>query len=134
MLFKTSIKYPITFNLTSGVTDLDDLTTSINRCIGLILTTGKGELLGDPDFGCRLYEMLFNQYSEILENQIKEEIIESINKFESRVSLKEDNITITQDNSDDRNRFKITITYSINGTDRIGTTDVSFNGGENING
>jgi phage baseplate assembly protein W len=134
MLFKTSIKYPITFNLTSGVTDLDDLTTSINRCIGLILTTGKGELLGDPDFGCRLYEMLFNQYSEILENQIKEEIIESISKFESRVSLKEDNITIAQDNSDDRNRFKITITYSINGTDRIGTTDVSFNGGESING
>lgn len=134
MLFKTSIKYPITFNLTSGVTDLDDLTVSINRCVGLILTTGKGELLGDPDFGCRLYEMLFNQYSEILENQIKEEIIESVSKFESRISLKSDDIEIIQENSNDGNRFKITITYSINGTDRIGTTDVSFDGGEAING
>lgn len=134
MLFKTSIKYPITFNLTSGVTDLDDLTTSINRCIGLILTTGKGELLGDPDFGCRLYEMLFNQYSEILELQIKEEIIESLDKFESRIKVMQDDITIVQENENDRNRFKITITYSINGTDRIGTTDVSFEGGLIVNG
>ena len=124
MLFKTTIKYPITFNLVSGVTDLDDLTTSINRCIGLILTTGKGELLGDPDFGCRLYEMLFNQYSEILELQIKEEIIESLDKFESRIKVMQDDITIVQEDENDRNRFKITITYSINGTDRVSSTDI----------
>jgi phage baseplate assembly protein W len=124
MLFKTSIKYPITFNLTTGSTDLDDLTTSINRCIALILTTGKGELLGDPEFGCRLYEILFNQFSENLETVIKKEILDSLNKFESRITLYENDITITHVDEGDRNEYKITLSYMITGTNRVAETEV----------
>jgi phage baseplate assembly protein W len=124
MLFKTSIKYPITFNLNSGVTDLDDLTTSINRCIALILTSGKGELLGDPEFGSRLYELLFNQYSDTLESEIKQEIVNSISQFESRVSITENNITIKHVDNADRNEFAITISYTIYGTNKTGITEI----------
>ena len=62
MLFKKSIKFPNIFNLTVGNTDLDNKYVSINRCLALLLTTAKGELLGDPDFGCTLYEQLFDPY------------------------------------------------------------------------
>lgn len=124
MLFKTSIKYPVTFNLTSGKTDLDDLTTSINRCVGLILTTAKGELLMDPDFGCRLYELLFNQYSESLESTIKNEIIDSIGKYESRITLYEKDITIEHVENSDRNRYKISLSYTVDGTNRTADTSI----------
>jgi phage baseplate assembly protein W len=132
MLFKTSIKYPLTFSLTTGKTDLDTLTTSINRCIGLILTTGKGELLGDPDFGCRLYELLFEQYSDNLQQTVKREILDSLSKFESRVSLTENDITIEHVENSDRNRFKITLTYSIKGTQRRSETNFYMEEGMNI--
>lgn len=124
MLFKTSIKYPITFNLTSGVTDLDDLTTSINRCVALILTTGKGELLGDPDFGCKLYEILFNQFSDNLETLIKREILDSLSKFESRIQLNENDISVEHVDNADRNEYRISLSYTINGTNRKSKTEV----------
>lgn len=134
MLFKTSIKYPTTFNLTSGSTDLDDLTTSINRCIALILTTGKGELLGDPEFGSRLYELLFNQYSETLETEIKREIVDSISRFESRVSINENSVKIDRAENTDRNEFLITISYTIYGTNKSGITEVYMREDLKING
>lgn len=116
MLYTKSIKYPVTFNLTSGKTDLEGLTTSINRCIALILTSAKGELLGDPDYGSRLYELLFNQYSNDLEDTIKKEIVESISKYETRVKVQESDISIEHIENADRNAFKITIKYTVKET------------------
>ena len=124
MLFKTSIKYPITFNLVSGKTDLDDSIVSINRCIALILTSAKNELLGDPDYGSRLYEMLFDQYSDNLETRIKKEIVDCLTKFESRAYVTENDVTIEHVEDSDRNRYKITISYSIIGTNK--KSDTSF--------
>lgn len=122
MLFKESIKHPSIFNLISGGTDLDTKTTSINRCIGLILTTGKGELLGDPEFGCRLYELLFEQYSPALESQIKEEIVKSISKYETRITVTNSDIDIQHIENSDRNKYHISITYNISGTSGQGST------------
>jgi phage baseplate assembly protein W len=124
MLFTNSIKYPITFNLTSGETDLDSRILSINRCIGLCLTSAKYELFGDPDFGSRLYEMLFSQYSEDFENAVKKEIVECLTAYESRVTFRESDITIEHVDNADRNKFKITLSYSIKGTNKMSETSV----------
>ena len=82
MLFKQSLKHPDIFNLISGKVDFDKDFTSINRCIGLILTTGKGELLGDPELVCRLYELLFNQYNAFgnKEDQLEFSVSENLDK------------------------------------------------------
>ena len=126
MLYTKSIKYPNPFNLQSGKTDLSDSIASINQCIGLILTTAKGELLGDPDFGCTLYEILFEQYSLNTEVLIKKEIAESINTYEHRVTVSEQDISIEEsmDEIGHKNRYKITISYMINNTSKINTTTV----------
>ena len=126
MLYTKSIKYPNPFNLQSGKTDLSESTTSINQCIGLILTTAKGELLGDPDFGCTLYEILFEQYSLNTEVLVKKEIAESINTYEHRVTVSEQDISIEEsmDEIGHKNRYKITISYMINNTSKINTTTV----------
>ena len=126
MLYTKSIKYPNPFNLQSGKTDLSENIASINQCIGLILTTAKGELLGDPDFGCTLYEILFEQYSLNTEVLIKKEIAESINTYEHRVTVSEQDISIEEsmDEIGHKNRYKITISYMINNTSKINTTTV----------
>lgn len=128
MLYTSSIKYPNTFNLISGKTDLDSKFISINRCIALILTSAKGELLGDPQFGCRLYELLFDQYSESLNKIIKSEIIEAVGRYESRVSFSEDDITVTPatEQSGHINSFTITINYTIINTTIQSTATVEL--------
>ena len=113
MLFTKSIKYPNTFSYVSGQTELDDTTVSINRCLGLLLTTAKGELLGDPDFGCRLYEMLFDQYSNTLVDLIKQDIVENVKRYETRITLTEDGIDISENDNSIRNSYKIKLNYTI---------------------
>ena len=130
MLYTKSIKYPVTFNLTSGKTDLDELTTSINRCVALILTSAKGELLGDPDYGSRLYELLFNQYSDDLQDMIKTEIVESISKYETRIKVRDTDITIEQEENADRNAFNIHISYTVTNTGNNYETVVSLEGSD----
>lgn len=96
MLFFNSIKFPDMFSLTSGSTAIEEQFTSINRCIALILTTAKGELIMNPDFGCTLYEQLFNTVNEELYDLIKTSVASSITKYETRVDVVPDGITITK--------------------------------------
>jgi phage baseplate assembly protein W len=96
MLFFNSIKFPDMFSLTSGSTAIEEQFTSINRCIALILTTAKGELIMNPDFGCTLYEQLFNTVDEELYDLIKTSVASSITKYETRVDVVPDGITITK--------------------------------------
>lgn len=124
MLFKQSLKHPDIFNLISGKVDFDKDFTSINRCIGLILTTGKGELLGDPEFGCRLYELLFNQYTDSLQEEVKTAIVESITRFEPRVKVDSSDITIEPVDDAERTHYHINIKYRLASADFIGETEV----------
>lgn len=124
MLFTNSIKFPDIFNIYNGDTQVDSQYTSINRCIGLILTTGKGELLGDPDFGANLYEMLFNLDSETLQEEIKNNIKESVEKYEKRVTLNTEDISISYDVN--------TKTYSIHIKYNIRNSDIEYDTYVNI--
>lgn len=113
MLYTKSIKHPQMFGLISGKTDLDDNIISINRCLGLLLTSAKGELFGQPDFGSKLYEMLFDQYSQTYEETVKQEIVDTITKYETRISIDTNDITIKQNTDGLRNSYSITIHYVV---------------------
>lgn len=132
MLFPKSISYPTTFDIDSGVTKLDSDYLSINMCLALLLTTAKNELLGDPDFGCRLYELLFDQASDDLLDEIKDDIVENVKKFETRVTVNREDIEIKHQENTDRNAYTITITYRINNTQRTNTTDIILEERENL--
>ena len=125
MLKTKTIKYPRVFSLISGRTEVEDMIVSINRCLGLLLTTAKGELFGDPDFGCRLYETLFDQYSSSMEELVKQDIVENIKKFESRVSVENKDIEIKENpKMNNRNSFTITIRYTIPNTTQEQDVDI----------
>jgi phage baseplate assembly protein W len=113
MLYTKTIKHPILFDLVSGKTDLDDNVVSINRCLGLLLTSAKGELFGQPDFGSRLYEMLFDQYSQTYEEAVKQEIVDTITKYETRISISTNDVTIKENTDGLRNSYSITIHYVV---------------------
>ena len=116
MLFSNSIRFPNMFDLTNGNTATEGDFTSINRCIALILTTAKGELLMNPDFGCSLYEQLFNVVDEELWTSVKSSIVDSITRFETRVTLTTQDIEITRLDTP-KTAFNININYKVVNSD-----------------
>lgn len=116
MLFQQSIKFPNIFNLDTGNTNLDSTYVSIHRCLALLLTSAKGELLGDPEYGCTLYEKLFDSYTSAQEDIIKGEIIEAINKYEKRITVNNTDISIERDSNNDH-RYNIHIKYVLKNSD-----------------
>lgn len=124
MLYPKSIMYPKTFNLVSGETNLNTDLVSINTCLALLLTTAKNELLGDPDFGCRLYEMLFDQVSDSFIDSVKQEIVDEIEKYETRVIVTVNDVSVEPLENTDRNAYHINIKYVVKNNKLNSTTDI----------
>lgn len=108
-----SIKYPNTFSLSQGITKLAEDIESVNESIKLILNTSKGELYGDPEYGCNLCQLLYDYEGAVLESSIKYEISNAINNYETRVYVNESDITVTYEGT----KVKINIVYNLRNTD-----------------
>mgnify|MGYP003329152278 FL=1 len=87
--------------------------SAIARSIKNIVFTIPGEKFFNPDFGSRLYTILFENLDDISALKIKDEIRESIINFESRVDL----IDVKVFPDFDNNGFDVTIIYEIIGAD-----------------
>ncbi len=59
----------------------------IKESIYNILTTRKGERVGNPEFGCDLQALLFNPNIEYYWEAIKLELIDCIEAYEPRVQV-----------------------------------------------
>ena len=87
--------------------------TAISRSVRNIVFTTPGEKFFQPTFGSRVSQMLFENMDEITSLTIRDEIENSIRRFEPRVDLKS-----VQVNPDfDSNQYDVVITYQIIGAD-----------------
>jgi phage baseplate assembly protein W len=97
----------------------DDLTTltnerAITRSIRNLVTTIKGERFFEPDLGCDVNRLLFENY--LNENSIKvleTEIRNTILRYEPRVELETDAVRVDPD--DEGNAIAIKVKFSIVG-------------------
>ena len=84
---------------------------AIARSIRNIVFTLPGEKFFEPSFGSRITESLFENIDEITATIISDEIRESIENYEPRVSL----IDVEAFPDYDNNGFDVTIIYEIIG-------------------
>ena len=87
--------------------------TAIARSIRNIVFTVPGEKFFQENFGSRISESLFENIDEISALEIKDEITESINRFEPRVRL----ISVEAIPDYAGNAFNVIIVYEIIGID-----------------
>ena len=87
--------------------------TAIARSIRNIVFTVPGEKFFQENFGSRISESLFENIAEISALEIKDEITESINRFEPRVRL----ISVETIPDYAGNAFNVIIVYEIIGID-----------------
>ena len=89
-----SIRFPKMFegNSTKVVKDLEASTQNLK----LILSSEKGEMLGDPSFGVSLRKYFYEQNSYILEDLIIDEIYTAIKFFAPQIVVERNDIKIVR--------------------------------------
>ena len=73
-----------------------------------LLLTDKGERVFNPEFGCGLRELLFEQINPTTENSIRDTILSSVNIYIPDITI--NNIEI----GDYNNTYTVTIIYTVN--------------------
>lgn len=112
---QTTFSFPQLVNRTTRKIELSTNTKSINECLGILLRTRPGELLGDPDYGCYLIDRVFRYNGVIIESLIKEDIMNAVQKYEPRIEMSTSNIYLEQDGR----ILRIYIQYTIKETGEV---------------
>ena len=120
MISETTISFPNITSLISGKNTFTDNYDSINECLGLLLRTSKGELLGDPQFGCNLIKYIHEPNDLILQDLVREDIVSAISLYEPRIKVKSEDIYIQSED----NHVYITINYTLNSTGTRGSYEI----------
>ena len=98
--------------LNDDLVSLSD-TSAIARSIRNIVFTSPGEKFFNPDFGSRITESLFENMDEVSALAIRDEIENSITRFEPRVNV----IEVKVIPNFEANEMNATIVYEIVGID-----------------
>ena len=89
--------------------------TAIARSIRNLVLTTPGERFFNPDIGSGVSKVLFETIDEISSSVIRDEIEETILRFEPRVKLEDVRVKPNYDNHE----FDVTVTYTIVGIDAL---------------
>ena len=89
--------------------------TAIARSVRNLVFTLQGEKFFNPDLGSRVSRALFENIDGISASIIKDEIENTINRYEPRVDL----IDVIVEPNYDNNEFNVTLQYNIVGVDAL---------------
>ena len=107
---------PVTGNIAKK-TDIE----SIKQSVLNILLTSPGERPFDPDFGCDLRGLLFENFDSIVKATIEDQIVTSLTIYEPRIRI----LDIVIDDESDRNAINVTLEVQIVSPEET-ITSISF--------
>jgi phage baseplate assembly protein W len=102
---------------------IEDIEVILNSWNNILLTARRTYMF-DPEYGSNLYRMVFEPADEKTKNQIVQEVIESIRRYDNRASIndvsveflpngKGFNLAIDVDYEGDTSELKVTIDESL---------------------
>ena len=105
-----SLHLPITYNSADGFTMIKSVKRMIKQNFKMLLLTGPGERVMEPNFGVGVKNYLFSMYSENVPAQLRSKIAEQVNTYLPVISI----TSIDFRTSDpDTNTLGLIITYRI---------------------
>src|SRR5258708_5917051 len=90
-----------------------DYEESVRQSIWLILGTAKGERVMRPDFGCGIYDLVFETNSASTAGRIEEEVRDALLFFEPRIDV----LAVEVESSGEGESLLINIDYQVRATD-----------------
>lgn len=124
---QTTFSFPHIINRSTKKIALSSSNQSINECLGILLRTRPGEMLGDPNWGCNLISRVFQYQGVIVNTLIQEDIMTAVEKYEPRIKMTADDIIIEQHD----NVVSIYINYTIKETGEINTYNLDITSDDN---
>jgi uncharacterized protein len=106
------LSWPLEVDHTGSIR-LTDGADELDRSIRVVLLTAPGERLMRPDFGCRIWDLLFEPVTPNLLGLIAEAVRDALARWEPRVVVED--VQPTPD-PDDAALIRIVITYQIRAT------------------
>lgn len=116
-MYQKTFSFPQIVNRITGKIEMSDNVQSINECLGILLRTRPGELLGDPNWGCNAITRIFRYQGVIVHQLIKEDILDAVSKYEPRIYMTSSDITMVKD----YDVLHIYLQYEIKETGEINT-------------
>lgn len=92
---------------------------AIKQSLRNLVLTRKGEKLFQPEVGCEVFNLLFEPLDPMTGDAIRDEIINTLNQYEPRISL----IDVDVKAVDVYNKFDVTIDYRIVGQPILETVE-----------
>ncbi len=87
---------------------------SIRQSIKIILGTAKGERVMRPDFGCGIYDLVFEMTTASTAGKISQAVREALLRFEPRIDVID--IQVTPKSDDEGEKIFISIDYQVRAT------------------
>jgi phage baseplate assembly protein W len=109
----TGWKFPVSFHETHVARAA--LEESVQQSIWIVLSTAKGERVMRPDFGCGIYDLMFEINNPATAAKVSAAVREALLFFEPRVDV----IDVRVRGSSDGAIMYIDIDYEIRSTDNI---------------
>lgn len=83
----TGWRFPPTFSLEGNKTVLVSDEEDIRQSLWIILSTRKGERILNPEFGCGIHDLMFEEIDVSIQHQIKDLVRTALLYFEPRIQL-----------------------------------------------
>lgn len=96
----------------SGALTLAEYEESVRQSIWIILGTAKGERVMRPDFGCGIYDLVFENMTATTFGRISQAVREALLQFEPRIDVLDVQVEPDQDAS----VMLISIDYQVRAT------------------
>ena len=108
-------QFPVTTDQRGDI-EVSETKKDIRESIQIILGTAKGERIMRPDFGCDIYDHVYDTATPATLNLIEEDVRTALVKWEPRINI--ENIAARRDD-EDPNRILIEIEYSVRTTNAL---------------
>lgn len=90
---------------------------SVRQSIWIILGTAKGERVMRPNFGCGIYDLVFEVNSASTAGKVSQAVREALQLFEPRIDMLDIQVTSVSDS--DGSKLLISIDYQVQATNNV---------------
>jgi uncharacterized protein len=107
--------YPVELDEFSGSIKLAEYEESVRQSIWIILGTAKGERVMRPDFGCGIYDLVFEVNSASTASRVAQEVRQALLSFEPRIDV----LDVQVQSGGDGEVLLINMDYQVRATNNV---------------
>ena len=110
------VEFPLSLD-TEGDFRLAEYEESVRQSILIILGTAKGERVMRPDFGCSIYDLVFEPNSSATAGKVSQAVQEALLIFEPRIDVLD--VRVQSPSNQEREKMLVTIDYQVRATNNV---------------